>query len=161
MQRVNFFSGQMLSVDDFTAEQNYLRSKFRRLNRRLHGAGVVSGLGVKVEATGRGAQIVIAPGFAISPMGEEIELCAPASLPLPATGTSLLVLLHYAEQPCRPVPALTAEEGEPTVFSRITETFSVTLAPTVDDAAVALTRVKFSRGRWMLDRKFKAAKVGD
>jgi hypothetical protein len=161
MQRVNFFSGQMLSADDFTTEQDYIRGKFRRLNRMLHGAGLVSGLEVKVEASGGGARIVITPGFAISPTGDEIEVCAPASLLLPATGTSLLVLLHYAEQPCRPVPKLTTEGDAPTVFSRITETCSVTLAPTVDDAAVALARVKFSRGRWMLDRKFKAPKVSD
>jgi hypothetical protein len=38
--RVNYFFGQVLGVD-FTAEQNYLREKFRRLNRLLH--GVVSG----------------------------------------------------------------------------------------------------------------------
>jgi hypothetical protein len=41
----------------------------------------------------------------------------------------------------------------------VTETFSATLAPVTDDAAVALARVNFSRGRWALDRKFKAAKI--
>jgi hypothetical protein len=44
-------------------------------------------------------------------------------------------------------------------YSRVTETFSATLAPVTDDAAVALARVNFSRGRWALDRKFKAAKI--
>jgi hypothetical protein len=44
-------------------------------------------------------------------------------------------------------------------FSRITETFSATLAPATDDTAVALARVNFNRGRWALDRSFKAAKV--
>ena len=45
------------------------------------------------------------------------------------------------------------------VFSRIAETFAATLAPTADDTAVTLARVQFSRGRWTLDRKFKAAKA--
>jgi len=44
-------------------------------------------------------------------------------------------------------------------FSRITETFSATLAPNTDGTAIALARLNFSRGRWALDRKFKAAKV--
>ena len=82
-------------------------------------------------------------------------------MPLPAQGKSLLVLLHYAEQPCRPVPApaMDPQAESQARFSRITETFSATLAPGADDTAVALARVNFSRGRWALDRKFKAAKV--
>ena len=160
-QRVNYFSGMVLGTDDFTAEQNYFLRKIHRLNRMLHGAGVATGLSVTLERTGSSAQVVIAPGLAFNPRGEEIEVCAPASLLLPALGKSLLVLLRYAEQPCSPVPAPDGDPqaDPPTRFSRITETFSATLAPAIDDIAVALARVNFSRGRWALDRKFKAAKV--
>jgi hypothetical protein len=161
MQRVNFFSGQMLTAEDFSAEQDYIRAKAHRRNRLLHGVGIVSGLGVTLEPAGSGSRVVIAPGLAFDPLGQEIEVSAPAALPLPAQGTALLVLLHYAEQPCRPVPALTAGAEAPAVFSRITETFSATLAPFADDTALALARVKFSRGRWILDRKFKTAKIKD
>ena len=157
-QRVNFFPGLLLSADDLTAEQNYVRNKAHRLNRLLHGAGIVAGLGVTLERTGSGARVVIAPGFALDAQGKEIEVSALTFLPLPAAGSSLLALLHYAEQPCRPVPAPTPDTDAATVFSRITETFQVTLAPTADGTAVALARVNFSRGRWVLDRKFKAAK---
>ena len=163
LQRVNFFTGGLLSAADLTAEQDYIRHKIHRRNRALHGAGIVTGLRVSLERAGSNARVVIAPGLAFSPRGEEIEVSVPASLPLPAQGKSLLVLLHYAEQPCGPVPALAMDplsdpQGE-VHFSRVSETFSATLAPITDDTAVALARVTFSRGRWALDRKFKAAKI--
>lgn len=163
LQRVNFFAGQLLSAADLTAEQDYLRHKTHRRNRVLHGAGVVTGLHVTLDRSGSNAQVVIAPGLAFNPRGEEIEVSAPTSLPLPAQGKVLLVLLHYAEQPCRPVPALATDPpADPQAavhFSRITESFSAKLAPSANDTAVALARVNFSRGRWALDRKFKAVKV--
>jgi len=162
-QRVNYFAGQLLSVADFTAEQDYLRHKTHRRNRVLYGSGVVTGLEVTLERTGSKAQVVIAPGLAFNARGEEIEVSVPTTLPLPAQGKVLLVLLHYAEQPCRPIPALAtdpqSDPQEEVSFSRITETFSATLAPNTDGTAIALARLNFSRGRWALDRKFKAAKV--
>ena len=160
LQRVNYFYGKLLSVDDFTIEQDYLLGKIHRRNRALHGAGVVTGLSVTLERMGSNAQVVIAPGLAFDPCGKEIEVSAPTSLPLPALGKSLLVLLHYAEQPCGPVvEAVDPQADQQAHFSRITETFSATLAPGTDDTAVALARVNFSRGRWALDRKFRAPKV--
>jgi hypothetical protein len=161
LQRVNYYSGIQLGVNDFTTEQDYFRRKIHRRNRVLHGAGVVTGLHVVLERTGSKVQVVIAPGLAFNARGEEIEVSAPTSLPLPAQGKALLVLLHYAEQPCRPVPALATDPQADSQarFSRITETFSATLAPGADDTAIALARVNFSRGRWALDRKFKAAKI--
>jgi hypothetical protein len=162
-QRVNYFAGQLLSVADFVAEQDYIRHKTHRRNRVLHGAGVVTGLHVTLERTGSKAHVVIAPGLAFNARGEEIEVSAPTALALPAQGKVLLVLLHYVEQPCRPVPALAndpqADPQEEVSFSRITETFSASLAPNTDGTAISLARLNFSRGRWALDRKFKAAKV--
>ena len=163
LQRVNYFAGSLLSADDFTAEQDYFRNKTHRRNRALHGAGVVTGLHVTLKRTGSKAQIVIAPGLAFNARGEEIEVSTPTALPLPAQGKSLLVLLHYAEKPCRPVPAPAtdpqADADEPARFSRITETFTATLAPKADESGVTLARLKLSRGRWTLDRKFRIAKV--
>jgi hypothetical protein len=159
LKRVNYVTGLVLGADDFIAEQEYVRAGNHRRNRLLHGAGIVSGLGVTLERTGGSARVVIAPGFALNARGEEIEVSAPTALPLPAQGRALLVLLHYAEQPCRPMPVLGNDTEAQTAFSRIAETYSATLASTPDDTAVALARVNFSRGRWMLDRKFRAAKV--
>lgn len=159
LQRVNYSLGQVLGVDDFTAEQDYVRATRHRLNRLLYGTGVVSGLGVTLEQTGGSARVVIAPGLAFDPHGQEIEVNAPTPVPLPAQGKALLVLLHYAEQLCRPVPALDPDPEAPPHYSRITEAFTATLAPSADDSAVALARVSFGRGRWVLDRKFKAARI--
>ena len=159
LQRVNYFTGQLLSAEDFTAEQDYIIQKTHRLNRALYGAGIVTGLQVTLERTGSRAQLVIAPGLALNDHGKEIEVGATTALRLPAHGRSLLVLLHYAEQPCRPIAAPATDPQDEVHFSRIAETFSATLATSTDEAAVALARVNFSRGRWALDRKFKAAKV--
>jgi hypothetical protein len=162
-QRVNYFAGSLLSADDLTAEQDYFRHKIHRRNRALHGAGVVSGLQVGLKRAGGNTQVVIAPGLAFNASGEEIEVAEPTSLPLPSHGKSLLVLLHYAEQPCRPVPALAKDlQGDAPAqvrFSRVTETYTATSAPSADDTGVALARLSFSRGRWALDRNFTAARV--
>ena len=145
------------------SEQDHIGQKTRRRNRVLHGAGVVTGLHVTLERTGSNARVVIAPGLAFNARGEEIEVSVSTALPLPAQDKALLVLIHHAEQPCRPLPALatdpTADPQAQVHFSRITETFRATLAPSTDHTAIALARLNFSRGRWTLDRKFKAAKV--
>jgi hypothetical protein len=96
LQRVNCFAGSLLTAEDLSAEQNYFRQRLQRRNRELHGAGVVSGLQVSIERDGRKTQLAIAPGLAFDALGRELEVTAPARLPLPAQGKPLLVLLHYA-----------------------------------------------------------------
>jgi hypothetical protein len=159
LQRVNYFDGQLLGADDFTTEQNYFRQKLYRRNRLLHGVGVVSGLQVTLERERGHTRVAIAPGLAFNARGEEIEVTAPTMLSLPAPGRSLLVLLYYAEQACRPVPTPGLEAQELPSYARIAEGFTATLAPSADGDAVALARVNFTRGRWTLDRKFRAAQV--
>ena len=75
LQRVNYFYGKLLGVDEFTAEQDYLLGNTHRRNRALHGAGVVTGLSVTLERTSSSAQVIITPGLAFNPCGEEIEVC--------------------------------------------------------------------------------------
>ena len=41
LERVKYFQGQMLSVSDLEAEQEYFLARLRRHNRHLHGWGVV------------------------------------------------------------------------------------------------------------------------
>lgn len=159
LQRANYFNGQLLGADDFTTEQNYFRQRLRRRNRLLHGSGVVSGLQVTLERERGHARVAIAPGLAFDASGEEIEVTAAMTLPLPAQGKSLLVVLHYAEYPCRSVPVPATEAQESTPYARIADTFTAALAPSADEDAVALARVSYTRGRWMLDRKFRAARV--
>src|SRR5712671_604066 len=105
--RPRYFAGQLLGADDFSLEQDYFRHRLRRLNREVIGAGVVRGLGVSVQPddSGTGQRVVVEPGFAIDPHGEEIEACGAATAALPPTGGLLYVTLHHAERPTHPQPA--------------------------------------------------------
>ena len=155
--RPRYFAGQLLGADDFSLEQDYFRHRIRRLNRELVGAGIVRGLGVSVQPddAGTGQQVVVAPGFAIDPHGEEIEACGAATAALPPTGGLLYVTLHHAERPTHPQPAANGAE-----FSRTEEGFAIRIeaAPTGD--AVALARLHGAKGRWRVDEAFRPARVG-
>jgi hypothetical protein len=96
---VNYFYGQFLSAEDFTAEQTYLREKLRRTNRFLHGVGVITGLNVSVHGDIGDMRVTVEPGAAVDPHGELIEPHQPVSLALPADGGELFVQIRYTGQP--------------------------------------------------------------
>ena len=166
LQRVNYVSGMLLGVDDFRVEQDYFRSRLNRRNRLLHGSGIVDGLAVTVEAGTNGSpQVTLAPGFALDRHGNEICVDAPVVLALPAQAAALFVQLSYAEQPCGRVPVANSNPldttGDATTAqaTRIAETFNATLAaePSVD--AVVVARLRQVRGRWRVDKGFKAPRL--
>ena len=68
LQRTNYFTGMLLSAEALQREQEYHLERHRRQNRYLHGWGVVSGLGVSIEA----GAIVVSPGLAIDCAGNEL-----------------------------------------------------------------------------------------
>ena len=140
LERPRYFAGQILGAEDFALEQDYVRFRLRRLNRELHGAGVVRGLGVSLEPgppSAAGA-VVVAPGFALTPSGEEVEVCDAQRRPLPAAGATLYVLLAHAERPTRPVPVA---GGEGVEFTRVEEGFAIRLSAEAAGEAVALARL--------------------
>jgi hypothetical protein len=152
LARPRFFSGQLVAPADLQLEQDYHREKHRRHNRALHGAGIVAGLEVSVEA-GAGApagRIHITPGYALDPHGEELGLRRGAEVALPQAGEQRFVSLRHQDVPCAPVPS---PSGEP-VFSRIEEACVVALVDTVAEPAIALARLLRSEGRWTVDRSF-------
>jgi hypothetical protein len=154
MRRVHYFFGQVLSAEDFLDEQNYFRSRLRRLNRTLHGVGVVTGLGVSIAGKGKSACVVIEPGAAIDAQGEEIEAPEAISIPLPEKGRALLVQIRYAERPCQPVPVVAPDDGaDAQQYSRIVETYEALLSPTADAAAVTLARLRHAKGNWLVERR--------
>ena len=162
LQRVEFFAGRLLGADDLSTEQQYLRQRWCRLNRALHGAGVVQGLGISVEADAAGSRVVIAPGLAFDPAGNDVAVCAPATLGLPQDGGALFVLVRYAERPCRPAPVAPDPSNEgvaTTAPTRIVETFDAELAAASATDAVAIGRVRRSRGRWRVDASYAVPKV--
>ena len=78
-ERLNYFYGQMLGVDDFCTEQKFFREKMKLHNRCLHGYGTVCGLRVLVLKQTSGCEphpekpwIYIEPGLALDAEGNEL-----------------------------------------------------------------------------------------
>jgi hypothetical protein len=107
LERVRYFFGKLLSVDDFQEEQSYFLNRLRRHNRFLHGWGVVSGLDVKIS---RAKEIVISAGLAIDCAGNEIAVAEPLGISLGAAKGTRYVAIRYKEEDVCPVPAGTEIE---------------------------------------------------
>jgi len=69
--RLRYFYGKRLGVVDFIDEQRYHAGKLRFHNQRLHGAGVLCGLGAALFAPGE-TVLRIGKGAAIDACGREI-----------------------------------------------------------------------------------------
>lgn len=132
-RHVNFTTGMVLGVDDFTQEFAYLSGRDRWLARDLIGYGTASGLRVRLEGANNNPRVVVEPGAALTPGGQLVrvrpaqcaqlgdwvrenqsavraalnKLSSPAS---PLDGTlQLYVVLCYRDCPVDPVPI----PGEP------------------------------------------------
>jgi len=153
-KRPRFFSGRLLTADDFTEEQSYHREKHRRHVLALHGPGVVDGLRVTIGADG--ATLTIEPGLAIDPVGRElcidqsIGVAVPVGTPSPAA-----VALYYAERPVDPLPTGTAQAMEP---GRIEEGTRVAIAGT-DDDGVTIAQIIWDGVAWRVDASFAPART--
>lgn len=151
LTRPNFFEGQILGAEDLQAEQQYHRQKQRIHNRSLHGFGIVSGLEVGIEEN----YICISPGYALDSKGEEIVLCSRVTIQLPKSLVQAFVSVRYFEVLCCPVSSGT--DGPK--FYRVNEACVLALGEKVPDAAIALARVLFSDGQWVVDPEFNPARV--
>jgi Chitobiase/beta-hexosaminidase C-terminal domain len=104
LERVRFFPRQILGADDLNTEQRYFREKQRRHNRFLHGWGVVCGCEVRpAPTTAKPYQVVICPGYVITPQGDEIMIGCPALF-------DLATCMVNSDDPCalsRPCPPIT------------------------------------------------------
>lgn len=112
-KRLNYYHGMLLTEEDFQAEQEYFREKMK-LHNRLHGYGVVWGLGLKVKCVEIAGEpikkIFIEPGLAFDCAGNEIVVCHSHLVPLdekihvlwqeckaPDPNTKLLIAIRYCE----------------------------------------------------------------
>jgi len=120
--RSRYFSGQLLSVDDFAREQAYTLGRLRRRNRFLSGWGVVAGLGVSVEP---GDTVVVQPGMAIDCAGNEVIVEAAARLVLAGLSGRQHVLLSYLEIDEAAVALATGLQE----FSRVRESSRLEVSP--------------------------------
>jgi hypothetical protein len=72
IERPRFFPRQLVTPDDLTLGQDYFRDRLRRMNRYLHGWGVVCG--ARVEASQQPWRVVVHPGYLLGPQGDEIVI---------------------------------------------------------------------------------------
>lgn len=156
LARNRYFAGRLLGAEDFQLEQDYFRERMRRLNRALHGAGIVDGLQVSVRPDGTGEQVVVQPGIAIDPHGEEIDVRCEASAALPKAGSQLFVTLAFEERLTHPLPALDDEEVQ---FTRVEETFALHVEESAGENTIALARVARTRAGWKVDEAFLAPRL--
>ena len=84
-----YFEGKLLTAADFDREQQYHRAAIRRHNLALHGWGVARGFDVTASSSGA-AEVVVAPGYALDPCGREVLLTAALTIPIPASGVSII-----------------------------------------------------------------------
>lgn len=71
LKRVNYTFGLVLGVDEFLQSDTYFLAKHHLENRLLHGYGTVCGLDVTAQTSPQ-LEVQVAPGWAISPRGQEI-----------------------------------------------------------------------------------------
>jgi hypothetical protein len=154
LTRNSYFTGKQLTADDFEQEQSYHRSKHRRHNRLLHGVGIVSGLGVSVEPGSEGddASVVVSPGVAIAPDGEELVVCERAILDVCAGKSLCYVTVALTERPENPTPS-----GE---ASRIQETAEVAVSEDAPAGHLAIARLLRDGDGWLVDAAFEPARSG-
>ena len=152
-----YFSGRLLTAEDLQRDQDYVRGRLRRHNRELHGNGIVRGLQVSVHPKAAGAEeVLVQPGFAITPNGEEIEVCSETLVSLPQAESQLFLILSQAERFTHPVPVPDEEQVQ---FTRVEETFALHLEATAGQKGIALARLVRGAGGWKVDQTFAAPRA--
>jgi hypothetical protein len=150
--RNRYFYGKLMSADDFALEQEYVRGKQRRHNLLLHGLGIAWGLEVTVEPGGTsGDHVVVSPGLAIGPTGEELLVCEPITSPLGSAGSPSFVTLGLMDRPTAVIPAPDGEEA-----SRVEEVVEVAVLADPPASHLALAKLTRSGRHWRLDPTFRA-----
>ncbi|SFV16954.1 hypothetical protein [Pseudoduganella namucuonensis] len=145
---INYHFGMLLGVEDFRAEQGFNVGRLRRHQRALHGHGVV--WGYPVTFAPERFELRVGTGYALDPLGRDLELPATQCVSLPAwwrkhrddeefediankddATFDADVMLGYSTCLSRPVPALAdpcADGKADIAYSRICEAIQLTLA---------------------------------
>ena len=176
LERLRYFTGQMLTAENFQLEQEYFREKSKLHNRSLHGFGIVSGLKVIVDT----GQIVVEPGLALDCEGNELVITAAQSIVAPLKSdnwTSAYVNVSYAEESTDPVPAvpepLTSDNlAQP---STITEGFAIVVVQENCNRghrhlrarwlacgkphALTIAKLKHTSHGWRVERGYRPARI--
>jgi hypothetical protein len=161
-ERVRYFARQLITADDLTQEQNYIRAKMRRHNRMLHGWGVVCGCAVTPNQNDY--TVCIQPGYALSPQGDEILIDRTIAVDLSQQGldgnaatvfgadadpwcstvrvdlrlnSQLYIAIAYSEMPTRPVRVQSSGcgcDGSQCEYSRIRDGYIVRILSALPDS---------------------------
>ncbi len=108
LTRNKYFAGKVLTEQDFTAEQNYVREKVRLHNLNLHGWGIASGLKVSTTADWKG--IMVSPGMALDRYGRELVVHRPVVIQLLPEPSPWWLTLTYTERETNPMPTPTPSD---------------------------------------------------
>lgn len=130
LERNRYFYGKLLTVRDFEAEQNYAGAKRRLINRVVHGAGVVCGLGVTRSDD---TTLLIGSGMALDYLGREIVVEEPLvrRLEMIPGHEKLLgcedayLCLSYDETDTEPVNAVGSDTGSTSQFNMTKEGYKL------------------------------------
>src|SRR5438552_9438074 len=106
--RPRFFAGQLLTEEDLNRLDHYIVAKQKLHNRYLHGWGVVCGLDVVCDGCDSGS-VLVRPGYALSPCGEDVIVCADARVPI----CDLIAQCREVAQPDCNAPAVETGCDEP------------------------------------------------
>ena len=127
LERVRYYPRQLVDASDLTTDQEYVREKQRRHNRLLHGWGVVCGFDVKANPTEkRPWQVVVCPGYALTPQGDEINAHEAIEFDVAAGAQTTSDDPCAGAQPCPPLGDTSARATEPLVYlaARHTECYT-------------------------------------
>jgi hypothetical protein len=127
LKRPRYTTGQLLTAEDFTLEQNYFREKLQRHNRTLHGFGIVSGLKVSTAS----GQIIVTPGLALDCEGNELVVGSAQTVSVASDQSVVYVSLAYLEVCDGPVPVASDPSNDLTVTqaTTISESFALSVEP--------------------------------
>jgi hypothetical protein len=154
LRRLHYYAGRLLDAADLQLEQDYYREKLRRHNRNILGYGIVSGLEVTVDPDG--THVVIEPGYAIDPCGEELAIPVRVEIELPHERDAAFVTLCYGERRCDP----SATQGNAGNGGYIEEICIVAIAGEPSPTALAIARLVWSNGCWTTDATFVPRRIG-
>ena len=169
LARPRFFTGKLLTAEDFAQEQQYVLEKLKRHNRSLHGFGIVSGL----KVTTKSGKIAVDPGMALDCQGNEIVIGTTQLLSPPAAGETqgpAYVNIRYAEASEDPVTTDGVAHG-----STIKESFEIQVEKENcnrghrhvrarwlacgERHALTIAKLKHSSQGWRVDRSYRPPAV--
>ena len=161
LKRNKYFTGKLMSAEDFQEEQDYFIEKHKLHNRLLHGYGVVTGLEVSISDDPPG-RVRVEPGYAIDRQGNDVVLTEAQLALFPERGKKACVVIEYAEQDADFVPGMgSTEEGDGLVATRVEESAALKMEvvqggeeEACSETGIELARLKKRGGVWRVDKRF-------